>query len=256
MNKILLVKDYLSGTPIVDLGNKYGLKPNGIYYHLEKAKVEVDRRKRRFSCKDDLFSEDSEVGKYWLGFCEADAHVARGNSIQLGIASKDRCMIEAFQKALQTQHPIYEQKNGGFPRSRLDVTSQKLAKDLLEFSADTIAECKNSLQRHLIRGLFDGDGSVSCRDYVYDGVKSYSRRITICSDAEILEVIRNVVANQAGTSLGNISWVRGISQWSLSGIVNVQQFRDWIYQDATIFLPRKREAFALLDREVKSRRRF
>ena len=164
-------------------------------------------------------------------------------------------MVVAFQKALQTEHPIYEQKNGGFPRSRLDITSPKLAKDLLAFDPNTVLRCKKDLRHHLIRGLFDGDGSVSCHDYVYNGVKTYHRRITLCAGTETLEAIRSVVVAQAGTSEGNITWARGIGQWSLSGIVNVQQFRDWLYQDATIFLPRKREAFTLLDREATPRRR-
>jgi hypothetical protein len=255
MNQTQLVQDYLSGLPIEEIGRRHHLKPNGIYYHLAKAGIEKSRRKRKYPCNDDLFSTDSEIGKYWLGFCEADAHVAE-NSIQFMLASRDRCMVEALQLALQTTHPIYEQSNGGFPRSRLDVTSDKLASDLLAFHPGTVSGCSRDLQHHLIRGLFDGDGSVSCHDYVYDGVKAYSRKITMLAELDTLEVIRDVVVSQAGTSKGCIRWARGIGEWSLSGIVNVQQFRDWLYQNATIFLPRKREAFTLLDREAKPRRRF
>jgi hypothetical protein len=73
MNSAQLINDYLAGIPTPEIGVKYGIKPNGIYYYLKSAGI-APRGKRRFSCNDNLFSEESEVGKYWLGFCEADAH--------------------------------------------------------------------------------------------------------------------------------------------------------------------------------------
>lgn len=252
MDEAKLLDMYDAGIPVEEIGKKFGIKPNGIYYYLKKIGREVNRRQRKYDCNDNLFRESTEKGLYWLGFCVADAH-AQGNEVQLQLARKDREAIEGFKKALETDHPIYDYWERLFPVSKIYVTSDQLAADLLAFNVKKLMEMPAATVHHFIRGLFDGDGSVTCRDYVYDGVTAYHRKVTILGEKLLLQVIQSMSVRLAGTTPGSIRKVRGIHEWSLAGAGNVKDFRDWLYKDATIFLVRKKNAFRLLDRDIRSR---
>jgi hypothetical protein len=255
MNASQAVIDYQSGLSIKKIGELHGVDPTSVYYYLKKAGVERGRRVRKFSVVDDLFSQQSEAGLYWLGFCAADGHVCEDkNQVQVQLAKTDRDQLERFRAALQTDKPIYDYWNRKFPKSCLHVTSEQLSKDLMAFGVATLLKTPIDLRHHLVRGLFDGDGSISCHDYVYGNAKSYHRSVRLMGHEPLLRAVQSLVAHKAETGLGHLHFVRGIYEWALGGADNVMRFRDWLYKDATIFMPRKREGFCLLDRESAHRR--
>lgn len=189
----------------------------------------------------------SEVGLYWLGFCSADGYVS-GNEVQLQLKKADREHLLRFREALRTERPIYDYWNRTYPKSSMYSTSKKLATELKEFGTQTFLKCPINMRRHLIRGIFDGDGSVSRGDYLCKtgknaGHTTRNRQVRICGTEDVLRAVQRIVTQQAHTSAGCIRQSRGIQEWSLNGVDNFFRFRDWLYQDATIFLPRKRDRF-------------
>lgn len=246
--KAILV-DYCTGVPVSTLAKKHGIPVGSLYYYLKRYGSGPNRpTTRKYECKDLLFNEMSEEGMYWLGFCVADGHV-RKSELQIQLAKKDRAALVALRAALQTKRPIYDYWNRKFPKSCLYVTSSWLTRAVRQFSPGALRETPRSLKRHLIRGLFDGDGSVSCGEYVYG--KRY--KVTFLGTRSLLEEIRSIVSSQAGCSSGSLAELEGIWEWSLSGAVNLCRFFDWLYKDATIFMQRKRSAFKL-NRSAKPRK--
>jgi transposase-like protein len=247
--KAILADYYQGGLSIVEVAAKHKIPVGSLYHYVNTYGKGVDRGGREYDCNDGLFSEETERGKYWLGFYAADGHVARGVEVQLQLAKADRCVLEAAQVALETRRPISDSWNRRYPKSSLYVTSPELASRLLLFGPQDVSGGASELARHLVRGLFDGDGAVSC------GATSGSPRVRLAAEEDVCVAVAEIVRDQLGTTLGYIRKARGIYEWQLGGVVNVQRFRDWLYKDATIFLARKREAFVGLDRRATPRKR-
>ena len=244
-----ILADYYQGDlSVVEVATKHGIPNGSLYYYVNTYGKGVDRGGREYDCNDGLFSEETERGKYRLGFYAADGHVARGVEVQLQLAKDDRCVLEAAQAALETERPISDSWNRRYPKSSLYVTSPELAAQLLLFGPQTVRECSPALVNHLIRGLVDGDGAVSCTQ------KGGSPRIRLLAEEDVLVAVAETVSTCADVTLGSIRKVKGIYEWQLGGTANVERIRAWLYRDATIFLSRKREAFAGLG-TTKIRRR-
>lgn len=155
--------------------------------------------------------------------------------MQLSLSSKDRHMLELFRAALCTDHIIYDRQRGPYSVSSLYVTSEELASDLLQFSPNTLLDCDSSTVHHLIRGIFDGDGSVH-----YSGA---NRQISICGEGDLLVALRELVTATLGTSCGCLRRETGIFRWFLGGRFNFRCFYDWMYTDASVYMNRKKLAF-------------
>lgn len=249
-----ILSAYYGGISIKDIGKEFSIDPTVVYYYLNRySDGHVERRVRRYNCQDDLFSQKTEAGLYWLGFCAADGHVS-GTEVQLQLAKKDRVVLEEFKVALKTDRKIYDYWDRKFPKSSLYIRSKKLASDLLNFGPDVISNCPTHLQHHLIRGIFDGDGTICCKDYDRSGIIQYLRKVSICGLEKVLVALRDAAA-QSGTSFGNLAFSGGIWHWAIQGIVNVRLFRNWLYRDATIYLHRKKDGFISLDRPATARPR-
>jgi hypothetical protein len=96
-----------------------------------------------------------------------------------------------------------------------------LVKALKGFSGTHVLSCKDEFKHHLIRGIFDGDGSVGCKDYAYSNGILYHRLVRICGTLSVVQAISYSVAKLAGCTEGHIRWNNGIYEWGLAGINNV-----------------------------------
>ena len=87
-------QEYASGAPVKEVLEKYGISMGSLYYAVDRLGIKK-RGWSKFDCNEGLFKEETEVGKYWLGFCSADAHAeevperAKFN-IQLKLARADK----------------------------------------------------------------------------------------------------------------------------------------------------------------------
>ena len=103
----------------------------------------------------------------------------------------------------------------------------------------TKEQVPSCLIRHFVRGYFDGDGSVS------DG---RTPQVDIIGTTDFLLPLQDIlfkelsfnktVLNQRHKNVDN-----NIRSLQISGNKQCIKFRDWLYEDATIFLKRKKEIF-------------
>jgi|CXWL01.1.fsa_nt_gi transposase len=118
-----------------------------------------------------FFDEVDDTRAYWAGFIAADGCIT-GNSVNIGLAKKDRGHLELLQKAAQLEQPIREHKTTqGHDAVYLGVTCPEWVAAL----RDTYAlrgvpggkavnlvgppRLAAAMRLPFLRGFFDGDGS-------------------------------------------------------------------------------------------------
>lgn len=242
---------YTSGKSLTEIGKLFGVSHTAIWYRLNVLGIE--RRASRDACRTYVidahyFHEiDTPEKAYWLGFFAADGNIIR-TGIRLALGRKDDAHVVAFVKAISAEHPIYRDLNSkGRPQTRVQIGCYQMAADLAHLG---IIQRKSynleyppipaDLNRHFIRGYFDGDGSVNGKRQVIAeliGRKSFLARCAeIIYSEKVTRKLRPTYPRD-GTHVHILA---------IGGNLQARRLYDWLYQDSTIWLPRKRVKFEAL----------
>lgn len=200
---------------------------------------------------------DTEEKAYWLGFLYADGSVSvRDNQVELSLASKDKEHLQKFRKFLESKNEIKfsESKCNGkvYQRCRFNATDKHFHNRLIELGCiprkSLILKFPNKdifenteLIKDFIRGYIDGDG---CLTYTKTG----RLVIEIIGTKEFLDGIINYFPQFfTGSKIKN---KRSISNtYSISCACNkADKLATILYENATIYLDRKYNRFAVLRR--------
>lgn len=193
------------------------------------------------SVNHDYFSSvTTEAQAYWLGFLAADGCVTgkNANVVSLLLSNKDLAHVELFKSTVSSTHTI---SSNSRDCSGIKFHSDKMAKDLAKYNIvkrktytyEWPTNLSSTLARHFIRGVFDGDGSISGNFF-------------LCGTESLLLTIRALFAESCATN-PNISVFKRQGTFGLaySGRLQLQRLRDYLYSDATVFLKRKKDKFDL-----------
>jgi hypothetical protein len=218
---------------------------------------------RRYNYLQNFFEKiDSEEKSYWLGFIFADGGVysdgRRMHQISVKLSVKDLDHLKKFKKSIKSDHPIKIRKkyvkfpngcSGIYESCSLRITSVKMFNDLinsgciqnkslsLKFPDETIVP--NKFLNHFIRGYFDGDGCVS----IVKVRKTNTRQVSILGTKEFLETIQSILLKECGISKTKIFKKNKIYSISYGGNLVTNNIKNYLYNNATIFLDRKKETF-------------
>ena len=213
---------------------------------------------------DEFFFDkiDTEEKAYWLGFFFADGYLSStSNLIGFELESSDISHLEKFKKALNTDKEIkIYHKNSTFgpqDNCRLIFYSSHMRSILLNYIGSVyktfeghLPKVEKSLESHLIRGFFDGDG---CLTYEKKDYEKYivCPNINFTGRKKDLEYIED---------LSGFSWAwskrknNDTDNFSIGcGRPNdVLSFLHYMYDDATVFLDRKYEKYLFI---IENRKR-
>jgi len=223
---------------------------------------------------------DTEAKAYWLGMIFADGSVQYDpdkRRYALVLQSKDKWIVENLRDALDSAHPIKEIQGSGFNTEtihyRLNLTSQLLVKKLIEYKPNSnniiIPVMPASLVHHFIRGFFDGDGSVYTyrkkgitkhyynvykladgtkvkkpydipKEYPYD-YEAIECSIIACEYMQ-QDLLKNLKLANIKTRIkkSKTAWMNYVV---ISNKPAVKAFYNYLYRDATVYLPRKHNVF-------------
>ena len=264
-NREWLEKEYCEkGRRLEDLGEQFGITRTSIFQWIKKFKLKRERiiitkpNKRKYNLDVDYFKKiDTEEKAYWLGFIAADGCVRYRvgcRILTIELSKKDEEHLEKFRKAIKYEGPIrqkkervihnkkWKDKNKIFitkPSVSLTICHCDFVKNLID---QGIMENKTKLlqppkiakkyYRHWIRGLFDGDGSVS---FVHDG---YIRGEFIGTKNVIKWIVKQfdcseVVGKRKEKELYCHSF----------GCKEARTIRYYLYDNSKVFLERKKEVF-------------
>lgn len=190
---------------------------------------------------------DTPEDAYWLGFLLADGYICRKT---LGFDLMDEEPIIRFKSYLNSQHPVVSRPHpvNGKTIYQFRISSKQLVYNLSRFGvvprkSKIICWPKTAkeLDWHLIRGYFDGDGSISSSKQ-----GNYRRRmISICGTTLFLDHIRTVLATHNINS--GIRPMRSVFSMHVTGNRQVDRCLELMYDNSNnIRLTRKFEKWVSL----------
>lgn len=215
---------------------------------------------------EDYFSfVSTEEQAYLLGLFISDGCVfadsnTRSIKIALCLKEEDRYMVEYFSRAINSPNMVLRQEKYNPTTNRTNVTYQaSIYSNIMAYDLDNYGACIGKwrrelpllspyLMRHLIRGLFDGDGSFSYRLTHPERKVCNSLRgcVDIVAYPIIMDDLIDIYTNVIGVS--NYTFNRQKDTPNLMSIrlerkQDIVKFYNYIYYGANIYLHRKRDRF-------------
>lgn len=208
--------------------------------HVLKGKSNPKVRKNFFD--ERFFSViDSEAKAYFLGFIAADGCVT-GKCTEISIKDSDIQILQDFKEVLNyTGEITYARRSpndgyGGTDRVRLRLNSNLMVQDLAThgvtprktFTQRFPTTIPYELERHFVRGLWDGDGHVGRTNTIIVGCTPLLNDVNQCFQRHnlpelLLEPVKSV--------------------FRLRGRRGDKPVLDWLYKDCDVVLLRKKAAY-------------
>lgn len=222
--------------------------------------------KNRYTLNENYFDKiDSECKAYFLGFLFADGFVGneKFNNVVLSIQEKDKVILDVFKKELNFTGNIRIGKSSSSYKKTscqyiINFSSEHMAKTLRaygltknrkEIIKDIPLCVPKNLIHHFIRGYFDGDGSVTkynkkCNVKLANGsIKTYSyekiKVDLICNKDFGENILKHIGINSFHFSKSKCN----LYYLSIQADKEVEIYKNYIYNNATIFLKRKYDKF-------------
>lgn len=219
---------------------------------LRKNNVALRRGVRRSQVeKHDYFHTiDTPQKAYFLGWMISDGSVVksisrpdRARTIAFDIHNRDRHILELFANELGADESIvkYNRKRD---HCYLRFTSEEMANDLERYGVvanktwiSFMPLLDDDMMPHLLRGIFDGDGTVTIdKKYGYPHFAYYGSK-QICED------ISEFLHQKIGLNKNKVSKTTCYHVW-WGGSGPASKFSEYIYKDCGAFvLERKRRKF-------------
>lgn len=204
---------------------------------------------RRYNFDERYFAEiNSEDKAYFLGLLVADGCVYK-NTASLSLTDSEP--IYTFAKCLGASDETVNYRpnhGGGKDQWRIRLNSVAMVQDLLVLG---ITPCKSAsvpypivaayLERHLIRGIWDGDGHVG-KKYAY-----------VSGSEQCLTGIKNALQSRGLPTASKL--YRDVGCYRLRLLKSKPQTMLWIYSDCKFYLQRKYDIAQQfwIDRQVGTR---
>jgi hypothetical protein len=238
-----IIEMYLDGKGTTEIGSILNYNPQAVLALLHKMDLVRDT-KTVFNTLDHswLSNIDSEYKAYFLGWMASDGSITR-KEISISVQEPDGYILKELAAHINENiviktYPPYNKSETCQNQCRLVITSQQWVEDLYNLNITerksltlkaVVSKIPMYLQHHFVRGFFDGNGCLT------------DNNITILSAEEFLIDLQQAI---------NIypSYIRkkhGYNIYVFSIYKNecVDIFKQYIYQDATIYLKRKRDKF-------------
>jgi len=250
-----ILKLHNEGLSPIQIASKLDCSLTNISKRLRKKGIEPIRtiktwaRKNRYHIDESFFEKiNTEAKAYFLGLMYADGSVFKDGFY---LKMKDEDILITFKKVLKAEQNVKYRNYDNYYSYQLFISSQKMSEDLVNkgcfinktytLKFPTEEQVPKELQRHFIRGYFDGDGSLSLSNNI-----STCRIDFTSASTDILKELRKIIATKA-ISTGSLSKESGKSNtWHLRfGGKQVKQLLEWFYKSSTVFLKRKYDKFLM-----------
>ena len=251
-----IIKYYLSQPMTMkQVEDKYELSHPTITKILKDIPKYTKAKLNNPNMKEHFFQEINEEAKaYFLGLLISDGNVFKDNtgrqaSISITLDLKDEYMLEKFKEVLQANTSVGHDGRGC---GQMAVRSNIMAEDLAKYgvvprkSYNTyLPLISKEMMPHLIRGIFDGDGSIMAKpNPSNDGHNRFLHSISFCGTHQLMEDISNYILENLGIKTAVYDYKdRNLSELKIQNIDNIAKFGYWIYRNSTIFLNRKKDIF-------------
>lgn len=272
--EIELIAAYKSGITVTKLAKIYGVSRYVISARLSKNGVSLFKKGFFLRvCKNinehyfDVI--DAENKAYFLGLLYADGcnhNSDKRKKISISLQDRDKHILEEMSKSILDDIQINFIKRrlpSHKDQCSLTIHSHILSDKLVELGCASNKSLTlkfpewlidPELQRHFIRGYFDGDGSIGA--YKRKNRKSLSYNMEITSTLDFCKVAADIIKQNVEINVLLRPMAPKINMITnklyIKGNKQVIQALDWLYKDATIYLQRKYDKYL----ELKENQRF
>lgn len=251
-HKEVILQKYYDNIKVHDISNELDCNYSMLYRKFKEWGIKRRYIKKKSIRSNAIYNIDytyfnvinTEHKAYWLGFLLADGYVNE-REIMFCLQKNDVNMIKLFLYDLKANYPIkYNKDNNPY----VIITCRDLSKTLLEkgfhhrkswkFDLETLLPyIPIELERHFIRGMFDGDGCIKYYIYPYLNKPQYHFGYTG------LENICNYIKNKFGIDRklvheGNLTYTVVTRNPN-----KINEIYEYLYKDATIYMDRKYKIF-------------
>lgn len=266
-----LIDLYQDGLSTYKIGEVLNVDACTIQRWLDKLNIEkrtLSEATRTYFIDETYFDEiDTEDKAYFLGWLYSDGcnstYDNKGKNrynIILQLQKRDKEILDTFLSYMKSDAPLSyvapraENEQGYY---RMSVYNKHMSQMLEKhgvtanktFTVTYPTWLPEELQHHFIRGVFDGDGCVSIAYYKDDdNCKLKNAYVNILGTNDICSHIqRRLSASNIPSRMTDTNKTdKRIRTLWVTSRQNVANFGEWLYDDATIWLSRKKEKFDVL----------
>lgn len=210
---------------------------------------------------------DSEDKAYFLGLIYSDGCIVNNQDeyrykITLKLHTKDKHILEDFIKSVSGEMSLWF--HGQRDICEVSLSGKKIVKDLEEKGLHpnktfTIKypEISEELERHFLRGYFDGDGCIRISTDKRDGSKRGDLRL-VSGSIEMLEMINERMNVLFGTNLNKLYGPKNKEYKFIgwAGMKDIEKIYEGFYVNANLFLNRKKTIFDDVIFEIKNKKKY
>ena len=251
------VELYNSPMSAKSISEKYSVSQNTVLKYLRINDVEIRNtsplkvsNKRKFN--ENYFNEiNSEDKAYFLGLLYADGNISSTKysyTVKISLSKKDNHILEEFISYFEGDHHLYNDNKRD--QSTLTFSSKKIINDLYKigmFPNKTYSieypKIDKDLNRHFIRGFFDGDGCIHTKLDKRTG--HYTSIVNICCASKpFIEKLVTIMNNEIDININKIRNPKGtynLTEWG--SMRDIESIYEYFYKDSSIYLKRKKIKF-------------
>lgn len=225
---------------------------------IEEKNIHLDYRKKNKELIENYFEEiNTEEKAYFLGLIYTDGNVRKikdSGQIRLQLQLRDEEIIQKFKNEINSDCNLIYDRRIGKECVGIEITNNKLFNDLYNlgvipnktYLSNSLPKVPQEFLIPFLRGLFDGDGSLSYKEnynevhvsfinYNYEIVEEFQLIIdNLINKKEHNKIIHNI--NDFGSSYR--------CQWR--GRRQVLKILDLLYNNSNIYLKRKFDKYQRL----------
>ena len=254
-----LQQDYNELQSTRKIGEKYDISYETVREYIHKWKLEYNSLVK-YGCDHQFFSQETEASFYLAGFIAADGCLRdRDNrhELYIGLSKHDKQHLQMIKELLKAEAPIHEflvipSENSivkkPFWKAEITITSPQIFNNLKLFNITPRKTftykiptwiLNHPLGHHFLRGQFDGDGSFYTT--LKKGRKTEQVYFNILGTKQVCEIYRQVIeTNYPSVIKGHkITKKPGCYKLEYGGNGILAEIAQYLYHDATIYLPRK-----------------
>lgn len=257
-----IIKDYNAGFTNKQLRDKYLVSVQTIYNILLSANVKK-KFGRFYDFNQQYFDNiDTPDKAYFLGWLYSDGNnYPLSGHIQLKLQHEDKAILETFShyvsgglcnirnvKRKESKDQVCLKLSSMYMSKKLEEKGVIQAKTFkLEFPSVNILP--EHLQRHFIRGYFDGDGCITSYQSKKGLKPDYS---FILSGRDVfLKTCQEIIIKNCGVKLNKLIKNKSIHNLIYGGNIQTKRILDWLYKDCDdLFLIRKKEKYHNLCKQL------
>jgi transposase-like protein len=245
-----IIQKYQDGVSSEILAKELNINSSTVLRILKRNNIEArsdSESKRIYPLDESVLDQiDCEEKAYFLGLMWSDGSISKkGNDISIRLLSKDQDVLKQLSMFFYKQDRIIINKDGNDKEiATFRMCSQKLKQRLGEIGCHPNKTFTNQypiglspdLDRHFIRGVIDGDGSVL--DYEIPLITITGTDELLCAISEIIQKKLNITPYKSKKNKYRENG-KNIMHLEYNGIKKFQGLGDWIYSDSNIKMNRK-----------------